>query len=536
MEDTTALESGQTAAVETAPVVAMVTIESLTEMATSNDHAQVSRAIELMEKIDSGTSIDDLNIEIGAVAAPVVPDPVVVPDPADAAAVPSPAPVVAPAPVDATDQAAAPAATAAPAPNTEPKKFYDFSFRGAPTQMTDSDGFLGYGSMEGMKKALAHRTLFLNDMQDDRNNAHSRASEEARKRAEIEKEASDLRSKIAAFSGVAPGTPPPIVAPAAEAQFDVPVAPTPPDIPADPSDWSDEDASADKAWRTATSEYNTKMAAVVARLITRPPTTAGISPEIAQQIADIKAQLAATTEVISQTAAERAALASEKKAVAYWSGIKKFSDRHADYSMPDAPDAVDKSVKAWMDQLAYANGVTLPYAPTQEDVKKYENDKLNLVGSYLENDPQVVERGSAFTPPDGYKAYFALGDLHRTHAEYIQAGVLGQNSTIEDAWLRKQHLDGGFDTSVASLEVTAQARGVDNALQSLAEHQAGDAVTIPNDSAAGQGHADAGWTQAEIIEALSATADVLAANPQLRAKRAKIMASLPEHQRTTVST
>lgn len=533
--------------------------ESLTEDVQSGDPGRVSKAIDIMQRIENGEiTLEQLNQppadpNAAPPTPPVAPpaEPTPQPVPALAAQPPSaPAqpqePVPPPIGTPGTEPAAAPVITPQTPPAQTTRKYYDFSYRNSEAQLDDQDGHLGFKTPEGMKKALAHKTMWISDVETERDEARNRASDEIRKREEAERKATELQAKIDAMGtaapSAAPSAPAPAPAPAAppvqpEPSLVVPDAPVRPELPADPSDWSNEDAVAFTKWQNDLTDYTTKMTGTVSQLVTRPTEAQLEVPEqLTQAISEMQNQIKTVTESMSTMIQERAQLAQERASEAYWNSSRDFQRRHTkEFGTDKDIREVHKDCQQWMRRVAEANGVTLPYNPTDEDNRKYTIDRLALVGSYLANDPQVVANCQAFNPPDGYQQYFKMGDLLAARKEYIAQGLLGSNASLQDAWVLQQDKNGTLDQGIQNVEVAAQARGAEAALRSQTDHQQQDAVTIPPE-AAQQGLAEEGWTQQEIIEALNASGDELARNPQLRARKAKIMASLPAHQRTFVPT
>jgi hypothetical protein len=361
-------------------------------------------------------------------------------------------------------------------------------YGGVEYKFDDPDGYMGFKSLDALKKSWAHKEAFIQQLKSE---AHSARDEVAKLKDEnerLKRELEDVKNNRVTTdehnnNGVT------------DSVNDLEL-PQRPDVPVDPTLWTDEDAA-------AMEEYERKRDEVIKRLIEMKT----VQPQnVEVSIPDEYKQL---LETIKKKEEDLKRYEEEKK---YWDGIESFRKMHKEYATV-GKDIVtlDKEIRQWLDRLADAAGYYLLPNSTPEAIQQREAIKQQLFDAYLNGDPNVTSLG--VVPPDGYMDYVKLANLDAKRQEFIANGLLGNNATLHDAWVLLQDKEGVFDKTLSKLEADAKAKGVKSVVNTL-QQQDNVAKTIPNEYGSGDGNVEI--TQDLIQKAVNASPAELAQNPVLR--------------------
>jgi len=360
----------------------------------------------------------------------------------------------------------------------------------------DPDGFMGRGSLEGLKKSWAHKEAFIEQLKREAHTARDENAQLKQKISELESEIEKL--KLQQQSSPSQSEP-------ASTGVDDIEFPQRPDVPIDPTLWSEEDAE-------SMAEYERKRDELIMKLV-----KGEITPKISQQqqsanpaTADIPDEYKKMLEEIKREKEQSQKYQQERQ---YWDEIENFRKQHKEYnSTQKSIIDLDKDIRAWLDRLADAAGYMLPYGASQSDIQQREMIKQQLFDAYLNGDTNVT--GLGVNPPEGYMDYVNIANLDAKRQEFIQSGLLGPNATLHDAWVLLQDKEGVFDKTISKLEADAKAKGVKAVVNTLQQQQQ-SATVLPNDVGASSG-TDVQITDEMIQRALSASPSEIARNPELQ--------------------
>jgi len=382
-------------------------------------------------------------------------------------------------------------------PEEAPDSSLKIQYRGEDFSQPDNDGFLGRKDLDGLKQANVHKE------------AHIKWQD-----SELEK----ARLKIAELGKVQqPTLPQQTSAPKQDAlpventKVERPARPVKPTVGNDAAYWSAEEEKSMSDYHTAIQEYDTNLDNYLDYLGTKQT----VDPRFEKYDKMVEAQ--------EQKAQTHQAQLDED---AYWNNIEVFRKTHSEYNeyrgtMKD----LHKEVNDWMSRLANASGYNLPLSPTAEDVAQFEATKQQVAKRYEAGEQALVDTGVA--PPDGYKEYYALGDLESERDTLVRDKVLGPNADLQVAWLQRQNSSGALEQGISELEVNARKRGTDNVLNVMGSQQANNAQTIPNSAnqqvpATGTG----GLTPDRKLEILNMSPTALMQSPELQKTFDEIVASM----------
>jgi len=359
----------------------------------------------------------------------------------------------------------------------------------------DPDGFMGRGSLEGLKKSWAHKEAFIEQLKREAHAARDENAQLKQKISELESEVERLRTEQQSSS---------VQNESANTDITGIEFPQRPDVPIDPTLWSEEDAE-------AMAEYERKRDELIMKLAkgeigpkhtlqqSANPSAAEIPDEYKKMLEEIKRE----KEQAQKYQQERQ----------YWDEIESFRKQHKEYnSIQKSIIDLDKDIRAWLDKLADAAGYALPYSASQADIQQREVIKQQLFDAYLNGDPNIT--GLGVNPPEGYMDYVNIANLDAKRQEFIQSGLLGPNATLHDAWVLLQDKEGVFDKTISKLEADAKAKGVKAVVNTLQQQQQ-SATVLPNDVGTSSG-ADVQITNEMIQRALSASPSEIARNPELQ--------------------
>ena len=258
-----------------------------------------------------------------------------------------------------------------------------------------------------------------------------------------------------------------------------PVPPKPPRLSTtDPAMYTEEDLSAINDYQKATSEFNQNMVDYVASLESRQPQ---IDPSIQKKLDEIEQRQQKADELYNSVKSEKQQLAEEKAENAHWKRFTDFQDKHESFKMPLPPKQMTDAMNKWMDSVAVANGIQVP---VQKD-RNYMVQRASVVGRYMDGEEAVLQNTQGLPPPEGHETYFKLLELSNDLARYKTSGVLGENATLEDAYMRKMVESGDFDKNLEVIRTNERSQAAEqfaNGVQELQQH----AVNIdPSQSAGG---------------------------------------------------
>lgn len=412
-------------------------------------------------------------------------------------------------------------------PAVSDKGTLSINYGGEVKQLDDSDGFLGRGSLDGLKKARAHQNFYIEDLKGDLGEAQNMIRQLQADNAALQRRIQEQPAMPAQSAMPASGQP----ASSAQSQqtpigtgdpavSEPPVVPLRPELPADPLDWTPEHTQQFHDYNKARDEYDLKFREYI---LNRP----AHDPRVDQLSQTVEQYKTPYQQLLEQNEKKKA----EDADKAYWDDFDNFRNTHPDYKIRADVDTktLHHEVHVWMDQLARAMGKALPVGANQQEIDAYESTKAQVAKSYLDGDPNYTATG--LQPPAGYDEYFKLGELMALRNSFVEQKKLGERATLHDAYVYHQDQSGSLDAGMNELQLRSRQEGVQNVLSAARQHQQFDAVTIPPNANAvppvGQGpDGQPGFTDEEYNRAMTATPIELDQSPALRELKKRIMSQV----------
>lgn len=388
---------------------------------------------------------------------------------------------------------------ASPDPTGDAKKLFEVHYQNTKHEVADENGLLGYKTTGHLKSAYVKANLRAEALERQALEARSYGQQQAAAAKEWENKYRSAQQTAPVAPPSAPGTPPaPAAAPPAAPA--APVAPALPSEPpltptypvlssSDPTDYSEDDIAKIAEYNTQMAEYSTKRqefdastSAYLQYLATNPPVSSTASPELQQELAALRAHKEKSEGVLSKIEQDEAARVAREEKKSHWERFNSFQNKHKDlFGTTKHIEEVHNDVSKWMDKLAVEGyGLTKPIDETGEEYATWSKARLKIVGAYLNENPDALQKAEGIEPPDGYKTYFQLADLNRQHRSLVEQKTLGQNSSLEDAYLFGMKSSGALDEQLNDLrtnERIAAAEATAAALEAAGQH----ATPIPND-------------------------------------------------------
>ncbi len=352
---------------------------------------------------------------------------------------------------------------------------FKFTFQNKEVEIDDSDGFLGRGSVDGLKKARAHQEQYVGHLESQNSDLSSQLTGKDQAIAKLEKL---LAERVPTNTPVAPTQPTPQAnqnaQPSEQAALSTTnslgamVRPKRPPVSENPSFWSAEDEEAMKSYHDKNEEYLRALDDVIKN-------GKGNDPRITELENTIK-EVGGYVDNLKNAELEANRQAQENKA---WAGIDDFRQQHKEYNTAGKSSrTLHQEVQDWMKRLVVSTGTILPYNANQEQINQFEKTKLDLANKYLQGDQALTSIG--IEPPNGTQEYFKLGELNGKLEEFRTNGQLGTNATLHDAWLLSQDRSGSLDDSITAIEKDARQAGAQAVVGAMKNHQQNHAVNLPN--------------------------------------------------------
>jgi hypothetical protein len=495
-EEKTAVESGAPAAAAPAqPAAEPITKAKIHEFRTKRDHESIKKTIKKLES-ESATDAGYVN------PAPPEQEPAI---PGTPAAAPAAAPTAA-----------------------EVKKFKD-KFHGKEFELDDADGFLGYKNLENLKRENAHKRLYLAEVEEKEKTAREQAAAAIRDVEETKRLLKAAQDQLA-IASKAPGVAAPSVAPAQT----VPKAEVPkvPKRPAKMLDPLDEESQVEwQKYFEEAEDYQVKVESFLSNL--KPEVRAEIPQEFRAEFDSLKTKVAEYEQHFSTAKSQKAKDDADQAVSKMWNARAEFQSMHKDYATAKPLKEIDKELIVWSDRLASLNGLIQPSKPFNiQDPEwfNYEKARIELIGKYANGDQKVVESAGTFVPPEEYKKFYAVMELEQKKNQMINEGILGQKATLHDAFVKDFDASGRMAETLSAVEKENLIKGVKGVTQALDDVRNNTAVTLPPE-VGGKGNEGASTdisklSKEEKEKILGATVPELRADPELRRKKAMILASL----------
>ncbi|MFH1738209.1 MAG: hypothetical protein ABIH23_04320 [bacterium] len=384
----------------------------------------------------------------------------------------------------------APKADASPEPQAKPDETggdrkFKVPFKGREIVEDDSDTYLGYKNHGALKRNTILFRERLREAQEEaeslRRQYDSRVREGESTKAELEKLRKEYADSLAKLkSASAPVPPQPAQAPAAS-----PAELKPPEKPTFSSTnrqlWEDEDWAKLEKYEEDREKY-------LIESVTRRNTANPDFDALKKELAEMKE---ASKRLVEEREAERARMAAEEQrrqqesaANKIWDDFSEFQSSYEDFKTPKKLRELDADVKAWMNDVARANGVVMPLGGTVQDLSNFEAARGNLIARYINGDSAVLKSAEGIDPPEGYKTYFQLADVWKRKSELVNAGRLGGGASLEDAYLIMLKETGKLDKGAESIERDAMQRGQQSTLDAIGKTNSQYAKNLPNQSTA----------------------------------------------------
>jgi len=322
------------------------------------------------------------------------------------------------------------------------KTLYNIDYNGKQVGINDSDGYLGYKSVDGMKKSLAHTKTFSDQVLSEKRVLNDTVL--------------DLQAKIAGYEAQKQ-VPPPVQQPITT-QVDVqqnqnqlvpPAYPT--DLPKDTMEWTDEDHNKFAQYNRLAVEHNQN---ITNKIFT-------LEEKINNNDQFIQSQ---------KTFEEQRKVQEQQKQ--RWDGMQNFRLSHSKYNESNRTlDEIHSDMTKWANNAAAAAGI---YAKGQDEasIADYNMRKENLVERFRQKDPDTVNHINTVTPPpEGYGDYFHMVNLVNKHEDYKANGVLGNNSTLDQAFYLENINNGTLDKTVEQKSVAAHKEGQNSFVNAIQQQQ-----------------------------------------------------------------
>jgi hypothetical protein len=380
------------------------------------------------------------------------------------------------------------------------------NYQGKEVKLEDPDGFLGRKNLEGMKKSFAHLNIHSKTLESENRELRLKATNLAKEREEYKKKVNEFETKKAEAV---------VELPSVTTEEQAPVkddlnVPTRPKVSVDSLDWSEEDHTAMQNYYKELDEYNIKLKEAVFNH--KPETQPTIKDETLQEL---MLKVAKFEEVANELSQQKQSLLQKQNENEYWNNIESFRKDHAEFSKyKGGIKDLHEKTQSWMNTLAISAGQKLPPNPTQADIDYFEATKYELANKYLNGDKSLVNTG--VVPPQNVEEYFKLSDIENQRIELINQGLLGEKSTLHNAYVIINEQSGILDKGVETIEVNARKEGANAVLDMARGHQLNDATTLPDSIGATPQQSE--QFNAELLNrALSADIVELQQNPDLMA-------------------
>lgn len=491
-ESKTAEPSGAPAAAPAQPAAEPVTKEKILEFRHKRDRESLKKTIEQLEKEESTTPVET--------------------EPAPSQAEPEKKP--------ATEPALTATAT------SESKKFKT-KYRGQEVEFDDSDGFLGYKDAENLKKENAHKRLYLAEVEKKEREARELADRLMKDVETYKKQAKEAMDKVVAAQAAKPAA---TAQPGAEPPAKV-ERPKPPKKPASKFDPLDEASQADwqKYWDES-AEYQVKVDAFLENY--KPEVKSEIPQEFMTDYNSLKTKVNEYEQHFSTAKSQKEKDDAEAARTRMWNAKAEFQGSHKDYATVKPLREIDRELVVWSDRLASLNGLAQPSKPynlQDQDWFNYEKARTELIGKYAAGDPKVVESAGTFVPPDEYKTFIAIMDLETIRKKMIDEGILGPKATLHDAFVKDFDASGRMAETLSAVEKENIKKGATAVTEAIRNVRENTAVTVPPEvggKIGGAAEEIAKLSDAEKEKILGSSVAELRADPELRRKKALILASL----------
>jgi hypothetical protein len=423
-----------------------------------------------------------------------------------------------------------PAAAPAAAPTAAEVKKFKVRYRGADVELDDSDGFLGYKDVENLKKENAHKRLYLTEVEGKEKEAREKVAAVTREVEETKRLLKEAQDKLAA-TPAAPAAAAPSAAPVSpEPKPEVPKAPKKPSKKLDPLD--EESQGEWQKYFEEASDYQVKVEAFLSNM--KPEVRAEIPQEFKTEFESLKTKVAGYEQHFSTAKSQKEKDDADAARTKMWNARAEFQSSHNDYATAKPLREIDRELIVWSDRLASLNGLTQPSKPynlQDPDWFNYEKTRTELIGKYANGDQKVVESAGTFVPPEEYKKFIAIMELELKRKQMVDEGILGQKATLHDAFVKDFDASGKMAETLSAVEKENLIKGVKGVTQALDDVRNNTAVVLPPE-VGGKGNESApadikNLSKEEREKILGATVAELRADPELRRKKALILASLP---------
>jgi len=435
------------------------------------------------------------------------------------------------------------------------KKVFRTTVRGQPVEYDGPDNYFGMENFGRMKKSYVHAKEEAVFQKTQTREARETATAALQEKARVEQQLNDTQSKmkeledrIAAISAAPPQPAaadippqPSSPEPSPVAQVEKPIPPKPLDIPADPSNWTEDDVKRNETYSKEVYDFHQKSAAYMGYItelakrkpVQQAPVKTEIPVEYQNQVKSLSEQLNTVNQKLKQTEEDTAAEEAKKRNEAYWKTYDTFKDLHKEeFGGEDSYDisSGEMSTKTleWTDNLAQALGAKLPLTPyNSQDPAwiEYEQQRLQHVNDYVDGKPETlkaVDGVESVQPPKGYKQYFNIVQVRQARDKLIQDGVFSTKSTLHDAWVKLKDNDGTFDSVFTKIQTDTQVDTANKIFDHLQDQQADNATTIPNNLQSSAPDSTQ-ITVAERDRILGLPTDELARDPELKKKHTMIL-------------
>jgi len=438
------------------------TSSEINSMIVSDDPEERKKGLELVEKIDTGelTLSPSQTVDVGtdpSVQAPTLDSGMAQPA-----------------------QNQGPAEQGQAQPTASERKYFKTRYRGQEREIDDPDDFLGRKDVLGLKKQNVSQVFYISELEEQLAQAKRYAEEQGQKYSQIQTEFDSVRKQGASNQSQARPSAQP--APAQNASLPVvPKRPPRPDVPVDPTDWSQSDVEKMREFNTLQDQFYDQLVEYNQKSAEYFQSASRVSvPDDYETLKKESTENRLWREKQAQREAEEQEAKAEKE---YWQSISNFQNTHeGELSTQTDIQALHNKVWQWGDRLASAMGYSLPFNPTAVQRQQYEQTRANIVHSYMTgSDPDLANRLAGIEPPSEYETYFKIAELNSLRNQLVADQLLGPKATLEEVW-RFQRMNNLPDT-VQHIEATAKAQGATQTLQALSDHQANHAVTVPNDYA-----------------------------------------------------
>lgn len=390
--------------------------------------------------------------------------------------------------------------------NEEGKKFV-IDYRGNKVEFDDSDNYLGYGNFGRLKKSFAHQKETIKDYEKRLRETNDYSEREI---AKLKKDREELLEK---FNQIKAQNELPKKEVKEPVETNIPTPPVRPKLPSDFYDWNEEDHKNYNEWLEKRDEYDVKMSEIIKGVATRKPES---NPYDSEDVKKLKEHIRKIEEDNSRREIED----TQKK---YWTSISDFQGNHSEFKTSKPIKDVHSDIMKWMDELSYQNGVSLKPGASDFDKRNYESQKMGIVKRFLDGDEEVLKRSSEVNPPEDYKKYFEIAALQRKKNDYINRGILGNNSSLHDVWIM-EYTNSNMDGDLKNLEIEAQKKGAQNVISAMENHQKNHAINLPNNmQTIKQENSIEGISDDEVTKILGATTMELASSPELKEKKRLLM-------------